>query len=279
MLPFVKNYLIKTSVLSPLPALIFVVVATLVTGRPVLFEPWGMLTAVALVVLGTLLIGKRMADLAFDEASRLVNLFSNGCDPQAFVDKGSSITSRMRPPFDESASWYASYYCLALLDLGRIHEAVKLADGLRISVDKARRPATRAALCLHMEPPVRQLLGPEAALKALDQAEADLNAANVPDGNDHRQYLSGERDILLAQRDGDDERLADLLSRVREASAGELRARVEAAWEEAGAAQRLDHVERELLCLRFVVDRGNLLSCVREARERLHELERTAASV
>lgn len=273
MLPYVKNYLIKTYVLSPLPALVFVVVTTLATGRPVLFEPWGMLTAVALVMLGTVFIGKWMADAAIDEATGLVNLFSNGCDPQAFVDGGSAIASRMRPPFDEGASWYASYYCLALLDVGRAREAAELADDLRISVDKARKPATRAAICLHLEPPVRRLLGAESALKALDQAEADLNAANVPDGSDQRRYISGERNILLAQRDGDDEKLAGLLSRVRQASAGERRARVEAAWEEAGAERRLDHVDRERSCLRFVVERGNLLSCVRKARVRLNELE------
>lgn len=273
MLPYVKNYLIKTYVLSPLPALVFVVVATLATGRSVLFEPWGLLTAVALVMLGTFFVGKWMADAAIDEATRLVNLFSNGCDPQAFVDGGSSIASRMRPPFDEGASWYASYYCLALLDIGRAREAAKFADDLRISVDKARKPAMRAAICLHLEPPVRRLLGAEAALKVLDQAETDFNAANVPEGNDHRRYIAGERSILLAQRDGDDERLAELLSCVRQASAGEQRARVEAAWEEAGAERRLGHADRERSCLGFVVERGNLLSCVREARARLDELE------
>lgn len=273
MLPYVKNYLIKTYVLSPLPALIFVVVATLATGRPVLFEPWGMLTAVALVMLGTFFVGKWMADAAIGEAAGLVNLFSSGCDPQAFVDGGGSIASRMKPPFDEGASWYASYYCLALLDIGRTREAAKLADDLRISVDKTRKPATRAAICLHMEPPVRRLLGSEAALKVLDHAEIDLDSANVPDEDGHRRYLSGERSILVARRDGDDERLVELLSRVRQASPGELRARVEAAWEEAEAEHRLGHVDRERSCLRFVVERGNLLSCVSKAHDRLNELE------
>lgn len=272
MLPYIKNYRVKVFLYSVLPALAFVAAATFLTGRLVLSEVWGMLTAVALVVLGTQLVGRHYIDKASDEANRLVGLFMDDCDPQALVDEGAEVAERMKPPYDEWAAWFASYYCLALADLGRTADAARYADALRASMAAAKKPAERAAICLHMEPPVRSLLGAEVALATLEEAQAALDAAGVPAQDSRRGYIDWERRVLEAQRDGRDAEAADLLAHVRQTSTYQARMRAQAAWEESQAARRLGDEGRERECLRFVVERGNRLACAGKARARLAEL-------
>lgn len=274
MLQYVNNYHIKVMTYSAVPALAFVVIASWLTGRFVLSELWGMLVAVALVVAGTNIVGKRLMQKATDEGTRLVDLMADQCDPQALVDEGATIAGRMKAPLNEEAAWFASYYCLALDDIGRTEEAARYADMLRASMAAARRPEARAAICLHMEPAIRRLLGPETALAALNEAQKSLDAAGAPADDAHRRYIEWERSVLAAEADGDDEQLAELMRHVVETPSYQRRMRAEAAWERACALRRLGDADGEQESLRAAVREGNKLACASKARARLDELDR-----
>ena len=123
-----------------------------------------------------------------------------------------------------------------------------------------------------MEPVVQRLLGARPALGAVEEAERLLEGDSSPETSQRRNFLAWERGVLEARLSGDDGVLAPKLAHVRETDGYPLRMRVLAAADEAAVRRRQGDGARERECLRFVVENGNRLPAVPEARARLAEL-------
>lgn len=272
MLPYVKNYLIRTYLLIIAVPVAFIVIMSLATGSFVLAQPWGIGSTVGLTILATIAVARPMITAATNEAEQLVSLYDEQCDPPAFIEQGAAIAGRIVPPYDDWGAWYTSAFALAFADVGKTEYATRLVEGMRTSALAAKKPGARAGICLHMEPPIKRLLGIDLALEALSEAERNLEGSTDPVDADRLKFIAWERSLLTAERDGDDEKLVELLSHVSSTPSYPQRKRVEAAWEESQAQRRLGDAARERECLDYVIENGNKLSCVASARERLAEL-------
>ena len=119
---------------------------------------------------------------------------------------------------------------------------------------------------------MQRLLGARPALGAVEEAERLLEGDSSAETAQRRNFLAWERGVLEARLSGDDGVLAPKLAHVRETEGYPLRMRVLAAADEAAVRRRQGDGARERECLRFVVENGNRLPAVPEARARLAEL-------
>ena len=102
--------------------------------------------------------------MADSYAERVLSLYNDSCDPQAFVEQGRAIAERIRPPYEENGSWFLSFYALALDDIGQRDEAVRIGQTMLSSARRAEDPAQKVSLLVNMDPLISRLFGAQQTL-------------------------------------------------------------------------------------------------------------------
>lgn len=271
MLPYVKNYAFVAYVLGIVVPIGFITVLSWVTGFYLPTTIPGVIASVALLAV-CLLSAKRIATKMADaHAERVLSLYNDACDPQAFVEQGRAIAERIRPPYEENGSWFLSFYALALDDVGRRDEAVKIGQTMLSSARRAEDSAQKISILVNMEPLISRLFGTQQTLDVIHEA---LSAAQGSGQADPGQisFLQWEKGMLEAVRDGDHETLAQRFSTVRNSAGAPMRMRVSDALLEASVRKARGERDLERECLDFVVRNGNKLPAVKLAQERLAAL-------
>lgn len=274
MLRHFKHYLIGACVLSVVIAGVIVAIAYATQGVAA-FEPGpNLIMLVMLIAIGVLGVRRFFNGLAQMRLSRLLAVYDDQCDPEAFVRGMDPIARAFKSPFTARDVWLLSPYGLALADVGRAEEATRLLDTMKKSAVAASKPRDFAIMLMNMEPLARRLLGDEAALPLLIRAEELIDKEPRADTGNYRSYITWERGIIEAQRDGDNGKLIAELQRIRERTSSSWRLRVVCADHEAIVHKVLGDFARERMCLEFIVEHGNLLPYVSPALRRLGELDR-----
>ena len=272
MLRYFKKYVWAAYALSVLiPAASLAAFSLVMGGNGVKTLP-GLFSSLMLFFACLYVMPRLMGQLADRKAEQLVSLYNDGCDPDAFRAQAAAPARAIGEPYTEAGSWFLSFYALALADGGQVEEAARIGEGLRASAAQAQDERERAALLVNMEPVVQRLLGARPALGAVEEAERLLEGDSSAETSQRRNFLAWERGVLEARLSGDDGVLAPKLAHVRETDGYPLRMRVLAAADEAAVRRRQGDGARERECLRFVVENGNRLPAVPEARARLAEL-------
>ena len=261
MLRYFKKYVWAAYALSVLIPAASLAAFSLVMGGNVVKTLPGLFSSLMLFFACLYVMPRLMGQLADRKAEQLVSLYNDGCDPDAFRAQAAAPARAIGEPYTEAGSWFLSFYALALADGGQIEEAARIGEGLRKSAAQAQDERERAALLVNMEPVVQRLLGARPALGAVEEAERLLEGDSSPETSQRRNFLAWERGVL-----------APKLAHVRETDGYPLRMRVLAAADEAAVRRRQGDGARERECLRFVVENGNRLPAVPEARARLAEL-------
>lgn len=271
MLPYFKKYSILAAAGGAAMTVLIISIWSSLVGTYVVSTVPGLLAALALLVVCSIWaanVANRMAD---GKAANLVALYNEACDPAAFVEQGSSVARAIKSPYSEQGTWYLSFYALALADEGRSEEAADIGKSMLEAARMATDPDKKSSILVNVEPVILRLFGPEAALGVIAEAEASAQAAGAGDGARAR-YLSWERGLLEALRDGDENALAKKYAHVRMGEGYPLRMRVIDALAEAAIHRRRGDVSRERECLEFAAERGGGLPAAREARERLSSM-------
>ncbi|RDB62290.1 hypothetical protein C1878_08165 [Gordonibacter sp. 28C] len=273
MLPYFKKYLFAAYALSVLIPVASLAAFSVVMGGNVVKTLPGLFSSLMLFVACLYAMPRIMGQMADRKADALVSLYNDACDPPAFLEQAEKPAGAVKTPYTEAGSWFLSFYALALADEDRAEEAARIGESMRLSAVQAQDPKVRAALLVNMEPVVLRLLGAQAALGAVEEAERLLAGAQDAESAQRRNFLAWERGVLEARLAGDDGALAEKLAHVRPQAAYPLRMRVLAAADEAAVHRRRGDVAQERECLRFVAEHGNRLPAVAAAQERLAELD------
>lgn len=271
MLPYVKSYAFIAYVLGIVVPIGFITVLSWITGYYLPTTIPGVIASVALLAV-CLLSAKRIATRMADSyAERVLSLYNDSCDPQAFVEQGRAIAERIRPPYEENGSWFLSFYALALDDIGQRDEAVRIGQTMLSSARRAEDPAQKVSLLVNMEPLISRLFG---AQQTLDLIQEALTAAQESGQAEPGQvsFLQWEKSMLEAVRDGDHEMLAQRFSSVRTSGSAPMRMRVSDALLEASVRKARGERDLERECLDFVIRNGNKLPAVKLAQERIAAL-------
>lgn len=267
-----RNYALIAYILAVAVPVGLVTAASWVVGFPVVSTVPGLLIAIALLI-GCLLLAKHFALRAVGTTGdELVGIYTDECDPVAFVEQASAEAASIERPYDDVSAWFLSYYALALDDIGRRDEATQLTDDLMHDA-RETNGAERASMLVSIEPAVLRIYGVALALEVVGEAEGLLSGRTDVSAAEQRYYLAWERGVLEAMRDGDFDELLNRYSAVRVRDEYPLRTRVYDAILEARihAARGEDDLERE--CLAFAVENAPKLPAAAAVRARLAQLD------
>lgn len=272
MLIYFKKYIFAAYALAFAVPIILMVTWSVIAGENVVKTTPGLFTSLALF--GVCLLGmmSAMGRRADKKAEQLVSLYNDACDPPAFVAQAETVARNAKAPYNESGSWFMSFYTLALADVGRLDEAARIGDAMRLSAADAKTPQSKAAMLINIEPVIKRLFGPEMALAAVQEAEHLLEVPVGTPQDDRLKFLSWEHDILNAMITHDKATLCEKYLHVRTTPGYPLRMRVLAAFDEAVLHRECSEISQETECLLFVVEHGGALPAVKAANTRLEEL-------
>ena len=275
MLKYLRKYYILYYLVSILPALIYLAVAYFSQGIDALLSWWTWGATVVLIVACAFFAGRVLNRVAVEESRRLIYLFYQKCDPESFLAKSSEVVGRIKAPFNEWASMLMGAYSLASIDVGNTEEAKKVVEGMRLSA-KAAKGESVARICLNMHASIKELYGPDLALKCLGEAMWNLRSL----GTDHNtieefQMIDQEQELDIAEKLQDDMVIIELNTKIFNNERLLLRIRVLAAYQIALAHDRLGNIEQALHFYKYVFEHGNKLRVVLNAHDRLLEMGAT----
>ena len=272
MLPYFRSYALVAYILGVSVPVLLVTAISWAFGFYIVSTLPGMLAAIILFIACLLSAKKIVTRICDDKAQKMISLYNDSCDPEAFLQAGGQVAKEIRPPYEENGAWFLSYYALALDDTGQRDEAARIGQAMLSSVQLANDPSQKLGMLISLEPLVQQLFGAQSALELIDQAEELLSNSVSADDEDRRKFLTWERGVLEAVRDGDDAALITRFSTIRNTPSYPLRVRVNDAVLEASIHKARRDTLRERECLQFAANYGNKLPSAALARTRLAEL-------
>ena len=272
MLPYFKRYSIYVSIIAIALPVIASTVWPLATGQMMAASIGGLVDMFALFVLG-LFVGYAIFGRRADaETEKYLALYNDDCDPGALVEEGAKLASAIQFPCDQSGSWFLGYYAQALLDLGRAEQAKAIEQGMRTSMEAAKKPAVKIGILANLLPLVEKTDGAQAAMQLADEGIELCGQVGDAGAVQIRDYLESQRKVLAAELSDDPAGIEKLSASIAGSDKYPMRIRVEYAWQEASAAYRLDDAVTERKGLAFVADHGGRLALAAKAKERLAKL-------
>lgn len=227
------------------------------------------MVVLALLIFGPILtfnVFNRRADARFEA---LMDLYNDQCDPQGFIDQAQPLVSRFTEPYGAFEAWFLSFYALALLDVDRTEEAAKIGKNMQDFALATEDSDEKLSLLVNILPLVLRLFGPQAGLNVIRQAQEIIGENPTPNNANRANYLESQRLMVEAVENNDAAYLLERCKSIRENEFGgqQMRVRVLEAEKEAQIRElQGDHAgARE--CWEFIIENGNGLPCVREARK------------
>ncbi|MCL1796810.1 MAG: hypothetical protein FWG24_00590 [Eggerthellaceae bacterium] len=269
-----RKYLLLYYVLSLLPAAIFLVGSFINAGGLSFMSAWTLLIVLLLVAAASLSSARILNNKAAKYFKQLLLLLNRECDPHRLLEEGRDLASRIKAPFNEWGSLFMGSWALAYLEIGNRARAKEVLDSMRQSAQASKRPREAGNICLNMHEPIKRLYGVDLALRCLAEAESFVHRVPLnPEFADSIKYIAEERALDLAERDEDDTVLLVVTNDILQSNRSCTRLQVQAAFSKAGAYRRLGDKESERRWLGFVIENGNRLQVVEEARARLVALD------
>lgn len=199
-------------------------IAALLLGASLL-SPWVTVPVLAIPVFGNLIFNKFEAD-AMLSIVRMVHLYENDCNPQAFIDEIDPILDTFKPRFDINEVWVLSAYARALVEIGEKEKAQLLLAEFKTHVENSEHPEEKGPLMINYEPLVLMLDGEDAALELLGNAKKAIDdipkirkkqqkgglftapemredLLSSPDMQSRLMYIEVEKRYLIASRNHD----------------------------------------------------------------------------
>ena len=281
MLNYFPSYKIVARLISFLAPLAVFFIIFLISGFNVLEAPG--LGAVAYLVLMFLLLfitGGIYAKKADRKSDELLALYNQQCDPEAFVRQGARVGKIIWEDVKfsgtkEMCAWYLAPFALACLDCDVAHgeeDAQMMERELLDGVSADAQPDLRASVLMHTEPLTLRLHGVEAALSSAKEAASIFGSSNAPDAADKLNYLKFEISYLEALIAGHADQMLEKFESVWQNTAAQRRMRVLNAEAAANLYEAAGNKDKQIQALQFVVDHGNKLPSVQNAKNKLAQL-------
>ena len=233
-------------------------------------DPVGMVL-LALLIFGPILSFNFFNRRASAEFDRIMNLYNEDCDPQAFVDEGALIVQNAQSPYNPFEAWFLSFYALALLDVGRAEEAAQIGKNMQDFAESAENNEEKASYLVNIIPLVLRLFGPAAGLSVIDRALEIVQNNPAPNSAEQEGYLISQKRMVEAVENHDAAYLLERCEAIRTNASGnqQMRVRVLEAEQEAQLREITGDAVGARECWQFVADNGNRLPSVEEARRHL----------
>jgi len=273
MLPYVRTYRLGSYLLSGLvAAAVLFTIAFYSGGTENLFSsPVGWLGVFAAFFIPNLFVTHYVNKAATKHTQRLSNIFDQHCDPALFIEKGRSIAHEIvkRPPIGEWGSKFLSNYCTALIDQGIRDEAHHCLAEIYRSAQTAKSPKTRYELYMSLYAPTKDLYGLDLAEECLVKAQEIVNGDPVLSRFEDLGLTAWAHLVLNAEKTGNIEALIKQYEQILTNESQLPRLRVWAAYKAASLYEMLGEEVQEALLLHYVIERGNTMSCVAAAQNKL----------
>lgn len=219
-------------------------------------------------VLGFAIFNKR----ANAKADRMIALYNNECDPQAFLKEGQMVISEITFPCNEQGAWFTGYYAQACLEVGRTEEAATLQKGLETSIQAAKKPLVASTIATYLISLLEKTGTADEVEELIDESLARIEHDASAAAGARRDYLNSQLKVVKTRKSGDEQARLRQDESIVQSESYPMRLRVEYAWDEASAAFKMGDADLERASLQFVIAHGGSLALVAHAKDRLSSL-------
>lgn len=274
MLQYMRKYRLAAYALIGALSIVLLVIATLIMGQNTLGTPWGWVIVFGAFIVSNLLVSYVMGRVAEKNTQKLTDIFDKDCDPRMLIEQGHDLAQQVlkRVPFNEWGTWYLSAYSSALIDQRRTEEAGRYVVEMTRSIQLTQNPLQRFGLLINAYTPIKELYGLETAEDFLTMAEALVSGDPRIAKHEGAGFVRWARLMLDAEKTGDEESLLDLYGKIVMDDNQSPRMRVWAACKASFVYEYQGDELGERGMLRFVIERGNTMGCVEDAKLRLIRL-------
>ena len=273
MLAYHKKYAIISCIVAVAVPVAVSTAYAMVTGKIMAASLDGLLVLL-LLLFGTMVLMQGVFARRVDaRTAQLLALYNDDCDPEAFVEKGRSVADAITEPYDVTGSWFMTYYGQALLDVGQVDQARKVAEAMHASVAVASKPRVKVGIIANAVPLIAKVEGPKAALELVDEGLALVGGNGEGPASPQATFLRGQQRLRQAEVAGDEPELRGFYEKTIEDAAVPQRLRVESAWKLAQVSYKAKDDATEQRMLRYVVGHGGKLALVAPAKRQLAKLQ------
>lgn len=264
--------------LAAIVPLVAISVVSMVLGVPVVATVPGLICSIALLLACLFAVHTAMKRKVSDSLDKYVNMYNNGCDPDAFMRAGGKMAYNMmqeREKGDKLSApdaWYLSLYALASIDMGETKSAEDIAAAILEDVNEQKADVDKASMLVNLEPLVLRMRGVDEALMVIDKINGYIEGDDSGQAQDIRGYINFESKVLNAMAEGDTETVKNLFELIYHNQAQPMRLRVMGADTVASICRANGDTDGEIVALTFVEEHGNKLPVVAPASERIFEL-------
>lgn len=277
MLAYFKRYrLIAFAVSFGVPIIAIAIVA-LATGINLMSGILGGVIFLAGMLVLLAITGSYFSKRAEREAESALALYNEQCDPEGLLVDGKQIATAIyeecyAKSTTDLGAWFLSPYALACADTGAAEDAQMMEQIMLDHTPENATPLQRAGIIINVEPLTLRLHGPETALSIARDAEALLAEDSTPEAESKKSYLRFEIPMLEALIAGNGEALLSQFESVRASESSPMRLRVLDADAAGGIYASLGNIDEARKAYQFVIENGNKLPVVDEARAKLATL-------
>lgn len=277
MLAFFKNYRLIAYTISFGVPLVIIAVLTFVMNINVMSGIFGGVIFLVSMLILLAITGSYFSKRAEREAEAAMALYNEQCDPEGFREQGKPVATAIYETCYEKCTtelgaWFLSPFALACADTNASDDAVMMEKMLLERIPENATNLQRAGIIINVEPLTLRLHGPEVALSLARDAQALLMDDMSPDAIAKKSYLGFEIPLLEALIAGDGDALVEKFDNVRKSSSTPMRIRVLDSDAVAGILAAQGKIDEAREAYQFVIDNGNKLPVVNEARIKLARL-------
>lgn len=265
MVTYFKKYIAYIVLIAfAAPTLACLVYAS-ITGQVMLEPLWGKIVAVVLLIVALVLAFMGFEKKTEAKSAGWIRLYNQQCEPEALINRGRDLAANISFPCNEEGAWFMGYYAQALLDVGEVAQARRIEQGLRLSIEQAKKPLQKVRILVNLIQIVEKTGTLEDSLELVDKGLQILGDEKGSAAEQRRNFLISQRKIVLARMSENQHTIIEVDEAVKRSEHYPRRVRVEYAFDEALSYDAVGDLRRERENLIFVMENGNQMSIVKQA--------------
>ena len=277
MLAYFKNYRAMCYAISFGVPIVIIGVLWLAFGINLMSGIYGGITFLVCMLLLLFITGRYFSSRAEREAEEALAQYNEKCDPEAFRAQGKQAAAAIYGECyargtTELGAWFLAPFALACIDTGATEDAQMMEQMMLEHIPEGTPNAARAGILINIEPLTLRLHGANDALTLAREAQELLVGNESDEVKDKIAFLNFEISLLNSLANGDTDKLRSLFEGVVVASSTPQRIRVLDYDALGGILEGQGDIEGARRAYQFVIDNGNKLPVVNEARVKIERL-------
>ncbi len=277
MLAYFKNYRATCYAISFGVPIVVIGVLWLAFGINLMSGIYGGIVFLVCMLLLMFITGRYFSNRAEREAEEALAQYNEKCDPAAFREQGKQAAAAIYEECyakgtTELGAWFLAPFALACVDTDSAQDAQMMEQMMLERIPVGASNSDRAGILINVEPLTLRLHGAKDALALAREAQELLAGDESGEAKDKIAFLNFEISLLESLVNNEVDKLKGLFESVVVAASTPQRIRVLDYDALGGILAGQGDIEGARNAYQFVIDNGNKLPVVNEARVKIERL-------